>query len=145
MRTIFWVALLTLCGCGGGDDNHSMTTATPATFGPVPETVTVTVGAGGANAFSPATVNINPGDTVQWVWASGPHTVTSGSPTGSGPDGKFCSVAVGKLVSRGSCNSTLYAQDAGATYSFTFLSAGTFPYFSTVQGAAMTGTVVVGP
>ena len=36
-------------------------------------------------AFSPASVTVNRGDTVQWVLGSGSHTTTSGiSPT---PDG----------------------------------------------------------
>ena len=142
MRTICWVVLLALCGCGGSD-NTSATTSVPATSG-ASNLVIVTVG-GGANEFSPATVNINPGDTVEWVWAGGPFTVTSGSPTAGGADGRFCSLAPNELVSRGTCNSTSYAQGAGATFSWSFLSTGTFNYFSTVQGAAMTGTVVVGP
>ncbi|HEX6834922.1 MAG TPA: plastocyanin/azurin family copper-binding protein [Polyangia bacterium] len=138
------MVLLALCGCGGNDnDNTSATTSVPATA-VASNPVIVTVGAV-ANQFSPATVNIRPGDTVEWVWAGGPYTVTSGSPTAGGPDGMFCSLASGKLVSRGTCNSRSYAQDAGATFSWNFLSAGTFHYFSTVQGAAMSGTVVVGP
>ena len=38
-------------------------------------------------AFSPSSVTINVGDTVQWQWNSGPHSVTSGTP--DHPSGLF--------------------------------------------------------
>ena len=44
------------------------------------KTVTVTVGPGGAHAFSPDTVDIDVGDTVEWTWDSNTHSVTSGDP-----------------------------------------------------------------
>ena len=31
------------------------------------------------NTFTPATIDVAPGDTVRWVWTSGVHTVTSGA------------------------------------------------------------------
>ena len=144
MRTsICLLALLGIGGCGGDDNSSSTSVATNTVFGPGAAEVTVQVGPG---AFSPATITINAGDSVTWVWTSGPHTVTSGSPTAGGPDGRFCSVATGKPVTAGHCNSTSYAQGAGATFTWTFLEPGTFHYFSTPQGAAMTGTIiVVGP
>ncbi len=37
--------------------------------------------------FDPATVNVEPGDTVRWIWESGDHTVTSGD--ACVPDGLF--------------------------------------------------------
>jgi plastocyanin len=76
-----------------------------------------------------------------WVWDGSPHTVTSGSPGAA--DGKFCSLPAGTAVTAAACNSTSYAQGTGATYSFTFTSSGTFPYFCEVHGAMMTGSVVV--
>src|SRR5207247_7589195 len=42
-------------------------------------TFTVTVGDGGF-IFSPESVTIQPGDTVQWTWSSTGHSSTSGSP-----------------------------------------------------------------
>src|SRR5436190_18386033 len=54
-----------------------------------PQTHPVTVGMGGALSFTPATLTINAGDTVHWVWASSFHNVTSG--TNGTPDNKFCS------------------------------------------------------
>jgi plastocyanin len=74
-----------------------------------------------------------------WTWASGPHTVTSGTPGNA--DGRFCSN--GGAQTPAACNSISYAQGAGATYSHTFTMAATYPYYCTVHGAAMTGTVVV--
>ncbi|MGD2110268.1 MAG: plastocyanin/azurin family copper-binding protein [Phycisphaerae bacterium] len=31
-------------------------------------------------AFDPADIVVAPGDTVEWIWSSGSHTVTSGTP-----------------------------------------------------------------
>ena len=38
-------------------------------------------------SFVPADIIVQPGDTIEWVWANGIHTVTSGSPCT--PDGRF--------------------------------------------------------
>jgi plastocyanin len=48
-------------------------------------TVQVTVGDGGA-VFTPDTVTIHPGDTVEWIWVGTAmsHTVTSGTPLSAG-------------------------------------------------------------
>lgn len=39
------------------------------------------------NTFDPSAITVQPGDTVEWIWASGSHTVTSGTPCTS--DGLF--------------------------------------------------------
>lgn len=39
------------------------------------------------NTFDPATITVQPGDTVEWIWSSGFHTVTSGAPCTA--DGRF--------------------------------------------------------
>jgi plastocyanin len=94
--------------------------AAPAT------TVTVLVGNGGFN-FSPSSVTIHPGDTVQWNFVSSGHSTTSGNPG----------------VPNGLWDSGIRGQ--GATFSRTFNTVGTFPYFCTPHGqcCAMTGTVNV--
>src|SRR6476661_10556988 len=77
-------------------------------FGPSPvsaTTVTVMVGNGGL-FFSPSSVTIHPGDTVEWTWSSTGHSSTSGSP--GAPTGLW--------------DSTILNQ--GATFSHTFNSAG---------------------
>ncbi len=78
------------------------------------------------NAFNPSTLTVNVGDTVHWSNDdSTTHTVTSGtSPT---PDGMF--------------NSTLAP---GATFDFTFTTAGTFNYFCMIHPFMM-GTITVMP
>src|SRR5688500_10161961 len=55
------------------------------------ETHTVAVGPAGQHVFQPTTVTIQPGDTVQWVWNSSTHTVTSGNTDGATgvPNGMF--------------------------------------------------------
>ena len=141
MRMLKWIALLTLAGCGGDNGTAATSSVPPA---PSPTSIAVAVGPNGSFGFSPQVVNIQPGDTVQWVWVSGSvaHTVTSGAP--GAVDGKCCSVPAGTPVNRTTCNSTSYAQPQPFTYSQTFLTAGTFPYFCEVHGAMMTGTVVAG-
>ena len=48
------------------------------------DTIQVQVGAGGAK-FTPQSVTINVGDTVEWTWAGNNHSTTSGTP--GNPDG----------------------------------------------------------
>jgi plastocyanin len=72
-------------------------------------------------AYSPSTLTVSRGTTVTWTNNdSAPHTVTS---DGSGP-----------------LNSSTLGR--GASYSFTFTSAGTFSYHCAVH-PSMHGTIVV--
>lgn len=89
-------------------------------------TITVSVGAGGFR-FSPASVTIQPGDTVQWTWSAGGHSTTSGSP--GSPTGIWDSGILNQ----------------GATFSHTFPTAGSFPYYCAPHGSCcgMTGMVTV--
>ena len=98
-------------------------------------TFNVTVGPNGNLVFMPSSITIHRGDTVQWMWGSGGyyspmHSSTSGTP--GHPNGLWDS----GLLS------------AGDTFTHTFNTAGTFPYYCTVHGQCcnMVGTVsVVGP
>jgi plastocyanin len=116
-------------GTDGGTSNDSGTTDGGG------NTVTVQVGAGGNLTYSPSTVTIHVGDTVQWSFASAGHTVTSGG--GCGADGQFCSP--------GDTNCSAGTTSAsGAAYSHTFNDAGSFSYFCTTHcSLGMTGTVTV--
>jgi plastocyanin len=89
-------------------------------------TVTVTVGDGGFR-FSPSSVTIQRGDTVQWSWSSSGHSSTSGTP--GSPSGLWDSGILNQ----------------GATFSHTFNSAGSFPYYCTPHGqcCGMVGMVTV--
>jgi plastocyanin len=88
-------------------------------------TVTVTVGNGGL-FFSPSSVTIHPGDIVQWTWSSSGHSTTSGSDCA--PDGIWDSGILNQ----------------GATFSHTFNTAGSFPYFCSPHcSMGMTGMVTV--
>jgi len=89
-------------------------------------TVTVTVG-NNCLCFSPSSVMIHPGDTVQWTWSSTGHSTTSGSP--GMPNGIWDSGILNQ----------------GATFSHTFNTVGSFPYYCTPHGACcnMVGTVTV--
>src|SRR5215469_5445102 len=90
-------------------------------------TFNVTVGPGGMLVFDPESVTIHPGDQVKWTWDSDFHSTTSGSP--GMPNNLW--------------DSGIHNQ--GATFTQTFNSAGTFPYYCTPHGGCcgMVGTVVV--
>ena len=91
-------------------------------------TVIVTVGPGGDFSFSPSDVTINQGDTVQWVWQSNGHSTTSGS----------------NCTANGTWDSG--TRNTPATFSHTFNSSGTFPYYCNPHCAlGMTGSVTVNP
>jgi glucose/arabinose dehydrogenase len=86
------------------------------------------VGENGRLRFNPASVNIQIGDTVEWVWSAGRHSTTSGTP--GAPNGIWDSGVTNHV---------------GFTFSHTFSDAGSFPYFCTPHGACcgMTGNVTV--
>jgi plastocyanin len=90
-------------------------------------TVPVTVGPG--TTFSPSTVNVVVGDTVQWTWAAGslPHSTTSNTNTGA-------EVWDSGVKSTG-------------TFSHTFTTVGNWGYYCTIHstptGTAMNGVVHV--
>ena len=90
-------------------------------------TVDVTVGPNGDLVFSPSSVTIHPGDQVRWTWGSSGHSTTSGSP--GMPNGIWDSGILNQ----------------GATFTRTFNSTGTFPYYCTPHGGCcgMVGTVTV--
>ena len=77
-----------------------------------------------------STSHIHVGDTVQWNWISGFHSTTSGPcpPCSQNGDGNWNSGA-----------------RSGPSFSHTFNSAGTFPYYCNVHTISMTATIVVSP
>src|SRR5215831_10781364 len=90
-------------------------------------TFNVTVGPNGNLVFMPSSVTIHPGDQVKWTWGSDGHSTTSGSP--GMPNGIWDSGI----------------RNQGATFTRTFNSIGTFPYYCTPHGGCcnMVGTVRV--
>jgi plastocyanin len=86
----------------------------------------VTVGDGGL-FFFPANVTIDAGDTVEWTFSSSGHSSTSGTP---GAPSNFWDSGI---------------LNQGATFSHTFPTAGSFPYFCTPHGGCcgMVGSVTV--
>lgn len=100
---------------------------------------TVIVAPGGTLSFSKASITIHQGQTVQWFWQGGPHTVTSTSDSGVSADGTFCS------PNDLNCD-TVNTSNAGAKYTHTFNSTGTFVYYCHFHGyAIMHAQVVVEP
>lgn len=95
-------------------------------------TINVTVAPNGNLVFMPASVTIHPGDQVKWTWGPGGiyspmHSSTSGTP--GAPNGLWDSGLLGQ----------------GAVFTYTFNTAGTFPYYCTVHGqcCGMRGVVNV--
>src|SRR5262245_51654918 len=90
-------------------------------------TFNVTVGPNGNLVFMPSSVTIHPGDQVKWTWGSSFHSTTSGIP--GMPNGIWDSGI----------------QNQGATFTHTFNSVGTFPYYCITHGGCcgMTGVVTV--
>lgn len=114
--------VLAAAACGGGGDTTGPTNTgnpggTPGT--PTPPVVQNSVGVGN-NFFSPADIQVAAGTTVTWTWGSDAitHNVTFGDGTSSGN------------------------KSAGASYSRTFATAGTFTYSCTLHGG-MNGSVLV--
>src|SRR5439155_16141434 len=99
------------------------------------QTVDITVGTNGSDTYAPNPVAINVGDTVRWNFVSAGHNVISGSSCLA--DNKFCSP--------GDTNCADAPTPApGATYSHTFNTAGSFPYFCSPHCFnGMTGTIIV--
>ncbi len=118
------IATMVLAACGSSAAiTPAPTAAPPATTAPVATPAPV---AGGAAlsianfAFDPATLKIKVGTKVTWTNNDGaPHTATSA-------DGAFDS---GRLSS-------------GASFAFTFTTAGTFTYHCAIH-SSMTGTITV--
>ena len=90
-------------------------------------TVTVNVGKSGSTMFSPPSVTINAGDTVNWVWKSDTHSVREGIPGDQTAD-----------FDSGILNN-------GATFQQVFSTPGTVNYFCLPHGSCcgMIGTVTV--
>ena len=102
-------------------------------------TFVVTVGAGGTNFVDQTSgtnaTTIHVGDTVQWNWAGGPHSVTSGTcQPGGGYYGSDC-------AADGIWNSGVHS--ASDSFSHTFGQEGSFPYYCAIHGSMMIGVVFV--
>ena len=82
----------------------------------------IAIGPGGANAFAPATVTIQAGQSVAWRWVTGFHSVVSDSMPKAFADSP--------------------AQASGQ-YVASFAATGTYPYHCGIHGTMMSGTVVV--
>ena len=79
--------------------------------------------------FHPDDLTIQVGDTVQWVWSGGGHTVTNGVHPDSGGTGSLFDEPLNVI---------------SPTFSFTFTSVGNVPYFCRPHfGGGMTGIVRV--
>ncbi|HSQ28776.1 MAG TPA: plastocyanin/azurin family copper-binding protein [Gemmatimonadaceae bacterium] len=118
------LSVLAAAACGGGGGDSTTGPGNPGNPGnpggpstSPQQTSSVTVG---NNLFSPASIQVPVGTTVTWTWdaASITHNVTFADGSGSGN------------------------KAAGATFTRTFGTAGTFQYQCTLH-AGMTGSVLV--
>ena len=75
-----------------------------------------------------STSTITAGMTIRWLWESGTHSTTSGPCPPCTGDGLWDSGPLSGFL---------------VTFEHTFNETGTFPYFCSVHGSMMTGTVIV--
>jgi plastocyanin len=121
----------------GADLSGVTTSAGDMATTTAPMTVTVMVGPNNTFTFSPAAVTIGVGGTVTWMWAGSGHSVTGGNNATCTADNSFCS------PNDTNCSAGA-TSPAGATYSHTFATAGTFQYFCTPHCmSGMKGSVTV--
>lgn len=119
---------LTFAACGGsGDDDGE----NPPAASPSEDSNTVTMK---LVAYKPEKLTVDAGAKVTWKQTDpGAHTVTSGTVEQGGagvtqqPDDRFDS---GNIAT-------------GDTYEFTFVEAGTYPYFCRLHPATMRGEIQV--
>lgn len=79
--------------------------------------------------FSPTSLTIATGDTVQWIWGDGIHTVTNGASSSADDAGELFDAPL---------------NSSNQTFSYVFDSAGTYPYFCTFhEFNNMKGTITV--
>lgn len=118
-----FLLVIGLAACGAKTTATGSSATPPSSSAPVPAaTVDVLPDPATIGAFTPATVTISVGQTVEWVFKdANPHTVTA-------DDMSFSSVASGLAN--------------GQTYSHTFTKAGTYPYHCAIH-PQMHGTVIV--
>jgi len=131
-----------LTSCPAGEPTPTPTETSEPSETPTPAATPVvhmvTVGPGGDTVFSPSTLTIHVGDTVQWTWASTGHNVVSGG-SDCVADNQFCS------PNDSNCAGTPLLS-SGTTYSHTFTAEGTFPYFCAQHcDLGMVGTITVEP
>ena len=114
LMVVFAVAMLvTACGGSSGTSNGASTTATPPAAGGAQVSIK-------GFAFSPASVTIKAGGSVTWTNQDSPaHSITA-------DNGEFDS---GNIAN-------------GATYSFTFAKAGSYPYHCGIH-PSMKGNIIV--
>ncbi len=93
--------------------------------------VRVVVAPGGSRTFSPASISVNSGDHVVFVWAGSGHTATSGNPNTQANDGAFSSGA-GFL-------------STGARFYWKTSALGTETYFCVPHAPSMAGSITVSP
>lgn len=121
LATLVPLVFLWACGGGGGGGSTSNLPVPPP-----PVENAVQVGPSGSMTFSPTQLTIDAGQRVTWQWGSAGHSVDSG--TDCATDNLFNSGLLG----------------AGASFSHTFSTPGTYPYFCAPHcGTGMTGTIVV--
>ncbi len=122
---------------GGGGAQTASASVNSASGSPVSFTATataaptITVAPGGALQFSPATITINAGESVQFIWATGAtnHNVTPAS---------------GNATPIPSMPGLPGVQDAPFEFTTVFPSAGTFNFFCSIHGGNPTPNTVTG-
>jgi plastocyanin len=131
MRVYYGLLFGVLAACGSGNGYSTNPPPGPPPPPPPPGTVFVTIS---DFQYAPDTITIAAGTPVRWT----NEGAVSHSATADG--GSFNSGTLGPPGTDGYGNPT-----AGATYTRTFSTQGTFPYHCTVHPTTMHGAVIVTP
>ena len=123
------VAVLAAAGvaCSSSDNGGAIQTPPPsATACPTPTAAAVKVDANASLKFAPASVTVKVCQPVDWtIVGAVPHTITSPTPG-----------TTGVTFDSGTLNQ-------GQSYSHSFAAPGTYHYYCTIHGAAMSGIITV--
>ncbi len=130
------LAIFSFYGCDIANKTNSGLDSDPTTT-TSPRATTHTVEMTGNYEFVPSSLTVKQGDSVKWVLIEGSHSSTSGTviETEDGmegmPDGVWDSTTLTRGVTKES-------------FTYTFNSAGTFPYYCNIHvDQGMTGTITV--
>ncbi len=131
LNIVVFLMIFSFYGCGIADQTNSGSSTTPSS-GATTHIVEMT----GNYEFVPSELTIKKGDSVKWVLVEKSHEVASGKVI-EGPDGR-------EGVPDGLWESKTLTKGKEESFTYTFNSTGTFPYYCESHvDQGMIGTITV--
>jgi plastocyanin len=135
LNIVVFLMIFSFYGCGIADQTNSGLDSGSSTT-PSPGATTHIVKMTGNYDFVPSSLTIKQGDSVKWVLIEKDHEVASGTVI-EGPDGR-------EGVPDGLWNSDTLTRGKEESFTYTFNSTGTFPYYCDSHvDQGMIGTITV--